>query len=738
AGPLIWGLKRSHTRNNGLLQMLVFTATLVVIGFSTIGVIVIRANANTPINMNNPSDPLRLVPYLNREQYGERPLLMGPTFDAQIVGTESEERYGQVGDKYEIVDQRLSYKYNNRDKIFFPRIGHAEQGRDREHRKWMGDENRKPTQADNISFLMQYQLGWMYYRYFMWNFVGRQNGDQGFEPWNVKSGHWLSGVSFLDSGRLYNQSQLPDTMREHKARNKYFFLPLIFGLIGLYFHYKRSREEFLGLLGLFIITGIGIIIYSNQPPREPRERDYVLVGSFFTFCIWIGMAIPMIYDYLKNKLDVKAASPYIALGLVITAPLIMGFQNFDDHSRATHYGARDYASNFLNSVDENAIIFTYGDNDTYPLWYAQEVEGIRRDVRVVNLSLIAVDWYIDQLRRKVNDSPPIKMTVTSEAIRGNKRNQVPVYSRDQSNRPINALQALRFLNETHRLPTSSGSSFESYIPSSNLFIPVNRNQVLANGTVDPADSLTIEPRVPITLSESYLLKGQVAVLDILASNAFERPTYFAVTVQPSTMLGLQDYMELEGLAMRFVPVKSRSDQTYGLIGSGRIDTETVYENVMNKFKWGNFDKEEVYIDRSYGPSIQSQRLMMMRCANAMMATGQPEQAAEMAVKYFEAFPHFNFSYDAQIVPFLSLLVQVGRYDLAKPHMEILAEETRQYLNFFYSIDQDDLKAGFLQEFGGFNRAKDDLINMAKAAKDDEFTVELQAMFQEYTVEQVPN
>ena len=743
-GVLFAGLKYADGKQNGLVHMLFFTTALVVIGFSTVGVVVIRANANTPINMNNPNDPLRLVPYLNREQYGERPLLSGPTFDAQVIGTDSEDRYGLVvgpngEESYEVVDQRLSYRYNPKDKIFFPRIGHAEQGRKQIHRDvWMGGKTGKPDQSDNISFFMRYQVSWMYLRYFNWNFIGRQNAAQGFEPGNKTSGHWMSGIAAFDSQKLYNQSELPDTIKNDKSRNKYYFLPLIFGLIGMLWHARRSREEFLALMGLFIITGIGIIVYSNQPPREPRERDYVLVGSFFTFCMWIGMAVPALYSMMKEKLDVKGVSGVVAAAVVLSAPLIMGFENFDDHSRAKHTGSRDYASNFLHSVDQNAIIFTYGDNDTYPLWYAQEVEGIRTDVRVVNLSLIAVDWYIDQLRRKVNDSPAIKMTVGSEAIRGNKRNQVPVYSRDQSHRPMNALAALKFVNETHRLPTASGNTFESYIPSKNLFIPVNKNQVYANGTVNPADSLTVVNQIPVTLSESYLLKGQVAVLDILASNAFERPVYFAVTVQPSTLLGLRDYMELEGLAMRFVPVKSRTDGNYGLIGSGRVDLATVEDNVMNKFKWGNFDKEEMFIDRSYGPSIQSQRLLMMRYANASLATGQPDRAVAMCEKYFEAFPHMNFRYNAQTMPFIQILVQANRYDLAKKHIEILAEETRQHLNFYYSLDQDDLQAGFGRDFASFNQTKDDLIRMVQAGKDDAYAKELQTMFQEYSVNNVPN
>ncbi|MCB0570221.1 MAG: DUF2723 domain-containing protein, partial [Phaeodactylibacter sp.] len=412
-GALIFfGLRYAHRTGNLGLQHLIVGATLVAIGFSTIGVIVVRANANPPINMNAPSDAMRLLPYLNREQYGERALLRGPHFDAKPIETETKDRYGRVGGHYEIIDQKISYVYRNSDKMLFPRMGDYTQGRPALYKRWMGlNPNAplppgRPNQLDNLQFLFSYQLGWMYWRYFMWNFSGRQNGEQGFYPWNKSAGHWITGITFLDNIRLPGQSFLPETMKKDPARNKYYMLPFLFGIFGMFFHFRRRNYNAIGLLALFVITGIGIIIYSNQPPNEPRERDYVLVGSIFTFCIWVGMGVLAVFEFLRERLKQSGAvAAVIASLIVLSAPLLMGTQNFDDHSRRHHTGARDYASNFLESCAPNAIIFTYGDNDTYPLWYAQEVEGIRTDVRVVNLSLIAVDWYIDLLRRKVNDSP---------------------------------------------------------------------------------------------------------------------------------------------------------------------------------------------------------------------------------------------------------------------------------------------------------------------------------------------
>ncbi len=737
-GVLVGGIYAARKSGNSMLHNLMIAMTLVVISFSTIGVVVIRANANTPINMNNPSDPIRLIPYLNREQYGERPLLKGPHFDAKPVDTKVEKRLGQLGDKYAHVDHKVSYVFDSKDEIFFPRIGHYEQGRPAQHRKFMGGKKGKPTQADNMRFLFKYQMKWMYWRYFMWNFVGRQNGDQGFNPDDPKNGHWLSGIPFIDSARLYNQSELPEAMLKHKARNKYYFLPLLFGILGLLFHFRRRPKEAFGLLTLFVITGIGIIIYSNQPPSEPRERDYVLAGSFFAFSIWIGIGAVALYSLLKNymKLAPSIATP-VAVGLALMVPAIMGFQNFDDHSRAHHTGARDYASNFLNSCEKNAIIFTYGDNDTYPLWYAQEVEGIRTDVRVVNLSLIAVDWYIDQIRRKINDSPAIKMTVPSKQYRGFKRNQIPYFSPNGQNvGPMSLQSALKFMASDKPLSAGGGRTLDTYLPSRDLFIPVDRNQVTANGTVSRTDSMIVD-KINFKINKNQLLKSDLAILDIIGSNLWERPIYFAVTCRQESLMGLQDYTQLEGLSLRIVPVKSSPEKQYGIMGNGRVNEEAVYNNIMNKYKWGNFDKKELFVDRSYGPSIQSHRVAILRTAQSMVRKGDKKRAVDLIQKYFEAFPNMNFRYDYNAFYMISLLAEAGAVEEAKPHLEILAKETADHLNFYYSLDTDDLKS-FGQDFAITDRTKDDILDITKKMKDDELLAKFQGMFAEYNIDKLRN
>lgn len=730
-GILVFGLYYAHKNRNSLIQNIVVCAFLVTASFSTIGIVVIRANANTPINMNDPSDPMRLIPYLNREQYGERPLLKGPSYDTKVIDTKSEDRYGQVGDRYEVVDKKNSYIFDPSGEMLFPRMSHADPAREQLYEMWMGHKG-PPTQADNLSFFINYQIQWMYWRYFMWNFAGRQNAEQGFFPSDPKSGHWLSGIKPLDSYRLYNQNELPDIIKNDKARNKYYLLPFIFGLMGLFFHFRRRPNDAFGLMALFIITGIGIVVYSNQPPNEPRERDYVLAGSIFTYCIWIGMGVLAIFSLLRARIG-NAAAP-LATILVLVAPFLMGTQNFDDHSRNHQYGARDYASNFLNSCAPNSIIFTYGDNDTYPLWYAQEVEGIRTDVRVVNLSLIAVDWYIDQLRRKVNDSPAIKMSISPEAYRGANRIQIPINPSGNTD-PVNLASAIKFIGEDHPIPLQGGRSLESYLLSDKLYIQVNKQQVLANGTVGIADTAKIVDRMDFTIPKSkgqWLLKGDIAILDIIASNLFERPVYFAVTCRPESLTGLQDYVQLEGLSLKIVPIKTEQERQFGMIGYGRIQTDSVYNNVMEKFRWGGFDKKDLFVNNSYGPSIQTTRALIMRTAQYMIQNNDKERAVKLVDKYFEAFPHFNFPYDFNTMFFIRIYLAADAYkDHAKPHLELLANDTEQYLKFLETLDVEQLMLGFRSEADEFLRTKNELLRLVQQSGDKEFEEILKARFEPF-------
>jgi len=730
AGLAYYILKYAHKKGNQILQIAAVSAVLIVVAFSTIGVVVIRANTDTPINMNVPGDAMRLLPYLNREQYGERPLLSGPHYDAEPKDVKRTDRYGRVGEKYEVVDERFEYIYDQKDKILFPRIGHTDQGRPELHKMWRealnGDSKGKPGMGYNLQFMMYYQINWMYFRYFMWNFVGRQTAEQGYFPWDISKGHWQSGITPIDEAKLYKMDALPDTMKNDESSNRYFFLPLIFGLIGLVFHFVQRKKDFTTLLILFVITGIGIVIYSNQPPNEPRERDYVLVGSFMTFCIWIGMGVLALYHYLSQK--ISGPAPAVLAGLlVISAPVIMGFQNFDDHSRKHHQASRDYASNFLNSVEPNAIIFTYGDNDTYPLWYAQEVENIRRDVRVVNLSLIAVDWYINKLRNKVNDSAPIKLTLTEEDYRGKNRNQVFFANPRGENlsAPMNIFEGLRSIRD----PKNTIQD-QTFVTSRNFYLPVDREKYMKLGLQPNIDSSEWADQVEFRFAENagYFTKDDLAVMDLIASNFYERPIYFAITCQASKLLGLNDYVEMEGLGLRLSPTKVRvKSQLPSIYGFGDIDVEKVYNNVMTKWKWGNFDKMKLFVDKSYMAEVQAMKLVMLRAAIEFDRQGIKDKAVAMANKYFEAFPHMNFPYDSGIMPFINVLISAKDFESAKKHLRILAEETKQYITFYESQTDKDVFDSFRQDYEYRLGAIQDVLDNAKKVEDPAFEKEMSDM-----------
>ncbi|MFN0033515.1 MAG: DUF2723 domain-containing protein [Saprospiraceae bacterium] len=787
SGAIWFALRLAQRTRNGLLQRVVVALGVVVLAYFSYGMVIIRANANTPINMNDPSDPMRLLPYLNREQYGERPLIRGPHFDGQPTGVNSEERYGRVGDRYAIVDEKVDYEYSSGDKTLFPRLGDYSQGRPALYRKWIEKPSGEPTFADNVEFFWKYQLGWMYGRYFMWNFSGRQNGDQGYYSWDPTAGNWITGFDAIDEGRIGNQAELPDFQKYNQGRNKYYLIPFLLGLLGMFFHYFRSKNnlqetknglvtagvvigllsivfrfafnilevdaypltvglagiafllffadaikrspDFAAVLVLFVITGIGIIVYSNQPPNEPRERDYVLAGSFFTFCIWIGLSVVALWDMLSKSL--KGAAAPVAIALALSAPLLMLTQNWDDHSRAHHFASRDYASNFLNSCAPNALIFTYGDNDTYPLWYCQEVEKIRTDVRVVNLSLIAVDWYIDQLRRKINDSPAVEMSIPREQLRGFKRVQIPYFApRGEQEQDIR--QVLKFLAEEHKQESGGGRAFDTYLPTRKMSIPVNKQWFIDNNTVSAADSTLIDTlRVDIGRDKKYIIKDELAILDIIASNIGKRPIYWAVTCREDKLMGFEDYLQLEGLGLQLVPKKVKSAMdAYGIIGSGGVNSEQMYQNIMEKWKWGNFDKERAFVDRSYMPSLQTMRVSIIRLARQLVVEGKKDKAIALVDKYFEVFPQMNFQYD-QFTAFMADIYSLcGAKDKAAAKIRDIAAQLEQQFRFYESLDAG-FKKGYKQDQDYAMSTVQNLIKMASTLEDEALLKELEAKFLPY-------
>ncbi|RYE56921.1 MAG: DUF2723 domain-containing protein, partial [Sphingobacteriales bacterium] len=486
---------------------------------------------------------------------------------------------------------------------------------------------------DNIGFFFSYQTGQMYMRYFMWNFVGRQNDEQG--QGSVYDGQWLSGIKPIDAVRLGDQSHLPPSITENKAYNRFFFLPLILGLIGAYWHFKRNQKDAGIVALLFFFTGIAIVLYLNQKPLEPRERDYAYAGSFYAFAIWIGIGVLGIRDWLSQKINpLNGAIAGTVIGL-FAAPVIMAAQGWDDHDRSTKWVARDIAIDYLQSCAPNAILFTYGDNDTYPLWYAQEVENVRPDIRLVNLSLFDTDWYINGMKRVQNASAPLPISMEEKDYVQGVRD-VMYYQDYKVAGHVelrNILDILLSDNDEDKLAMQDGRKV-NFIPTKNFKLTVNKEDVLKNDVVTAADSAKIAPALEWTFNKNYVTKGTLAMFDILVHNNWKRPIYFASTVPSEQYNGLGNYLYTEGLAIRLLPLKV---DTAAAQSSELINTPVLYDNLMNKFVWGNV-KNARYLDTQSADDVSIFTNIFNNAITGLLREGKTAEAKKVADRYFEVMP----------------------------------------------------------------------------------------------------
>ena len=638
-GGIAYAIWYTQKKGKVLLNTALLAVSFIMVGFSSYTMIVIRSHANPSINMNNPSNIFSLVSYINREQYGDRPLLKGPYFTAEVIDQEQGSmKYRKGEDKYEEVGRDIIPIYDPAQSTIFPRA-YRRAGTQQRHidfyKQWLNlRDGQKPTFGQNLDFLFSYQLGHMYYRYFMWNFVGRQNDIQG-QGMDYERGNWISGIAALDEGRVGPQKDYPPVKMANKGRNVYYGLPLLLGLIGLIYHYRKDQKDFWVVTFLFILTGIAINVYLNPEPLQPRERDYAYVGSFYAFAIWIGLGVMGLWDLLRKKAPETVAAAAVTAVCLVAVPGILAAENWDDHDRSGKYTARDFAINYLESCAPNAIIFTMGDNDTYPLWYVQEVEGFRTDVRVVNLSLLGTDWYINQLRRQINNSPAIKLSIGPEKIVQGVRDYVPFYDRKIQG-AVDLRQVLQFATSddaSAKLPTQGGEMV-NYYPSKRFVIPVDKAAVLAQGAVTAADTANVLSAIEWEYPRNAILKNDLIVLDILANNGWERPIYWTVSMGAEQYLGLEDYFQLEGLAYRFVPIytPSRGGQT------SRVADNIMYENMVKKFKWGGMNTG-IYIDPETSRMTINLRSNATRLAESLLAKGDSVRAREVLDVVMREMPH---------------------------------------------------------------------------------------------------
>ena len=683
------------SRNRVVLNTILTAIMVILIGYSATAIIVIRASANPPLNENNPSNPFNLLYYLNREQYGAAPLVKGPYYNAPVLDYgEGKPVYALEDGEYIVTHRRLERVYDERFITLFPRMwsDQTENGHDEIYREWGGNRGiplqvtdqsgervtiKKPRYSENLKFMFSYQYGYMYFRYFMWNFVGRQNDTQG--SGGAINGNWITGIKFIDEPRT-GTVDLPAGFKDDPSRNKYYMLPFILGLAGLFYQFNRDNKNWWIILLLFIMTGLAIVFYLNQYPNQPRERDYAYVGSFYFYAVWIGLGMLALFDGISKITGEKIAVPVAGLICFAAVPALMASENWDDHDRSHRYLARDIAFNYLNSCEPNAILFTNGDNDTFPLWYAQEVEGVRTDIRVCNLMLLNTDWYIDQMKYKTYESDPLPITLPTKKYYDGINNQVFIIEKTKD--PVDVSTIIDWVNSDNKATKIQISPTEilDIIPSRTIRIPVDRQKVLESGTVKPEDSAKIVPYIDIKLSGSSILKSQLIILDILAHNNWERPVYY-VTGYHNDAFGLEEYFQLEGLAYRLVPIKTENNSW---LDYGRIDTDILYENTMDKFVWGGANDPRVNIDYHHQRTliVIRARLNYARLAKALAQEGKYEKAISVLDHCMEALPLDRVPYDPYVPDIIEAYFRAEDIDKAVEMTLALSDYYYDQLDYF--------------------------------------------------------
>ena len=710
-----YGIYYTMKRKMVLLNTICAALLVVLIGYSSYTMVPIRSLANPPIDYSNPDNIFSMLSYINREQYGERPVFYGAHFAAEPTGyKEGRMRYIQVDGKYVETSRRFTPEYRSEDKMLFPRLGDTRADRVDGYRSWAGMRKgqKNPTFSDNIRFFVKYQLGHMYWRYFAWNFIGRQNDEQGHGKFIIPDGYmhgnWISGIKFIDEKLVGNQEKVSYAQRVNKAHNKFYFLPFILGMLGLFFHFKKHKRSAFSTFMLFFITGILLVVYSNSPPFEPRERDYILVGSFFVFSMWIGFGVLYIIDYLRKKTSLQNAAIIATLVGFFAAPVLMAKQGWDDHDRSHRYTSRDYGLNYLESCAHDAILFTNGDNDTYPLWYNQEVEGNRCDVRVVNLQLLMTDWYMEQLKLAKNTSSAIKFSFDRIQVAEGTRDYIPFYENPalgiQEGAYYDLKEIINFIGRDDprtQVTTNAGTKLDFY-PTPLLKIPVNKEDVLKHNVVRDVYANRIVDDILFSVGKRNLFKNHLLCLDLMANNLWERPVYFAITSGSDTYLGLQGYFQQEGMAYRVVPVrKSDLEEQMGQGETGRIDPMIMYDNIMNKFKWGNINHPKVYICSVTRRHAMNYRNVFSSLARTLINEGEKEKAVEVIDKCIEVLPEHQVPHQINTVPLIEIYFLAGEKEkgvaLAERMIEIFVENLEYYKSLdmkFFKMSDDEVRRNF--------------------------------------------
>lgn len=701
-GLFFFGL--SFTRKNNLVMAntLILSVLFIMIGFSSWLMLPIRANADTVINENNPSSARELLAYYNREQYGDANVFYDNYYsvthdraqDAEQPFKDDKPKYEKKNGKYIIVNKykNIVPNYSSKHKGFIPRM--VNPASEQHYKRIAGipaRSKRRPTFLENMKFMIDYQFGYMYGRYFMWNFVGRQNDTQGHL--DIENGNWLSGIDFIDEFRLGSQQHLPDDIKNNKGRNNYFFLPLILGLIGLIYQSKKDKKNLYTLALFFAFTGFAIIFYTNPKPFEPRERDYAVVGSFYVFAIWIGFGVFALYDYLKNYANKRTVAIGVSAVSLLAVPVLMGVQNWDDHDRGDRYISQLNAQTYLESCDPNAIIFTIGDNDTFPLWYMQQVEGVRQDIKIVNTSLFQTAWYIDQMKKKTYEADPIPSQLTHEQYKYGTLDMAYHIAHPRFKDSImsinNFMRWIESDNDQTYYIDEENDVREKFYPTNHIRIPVNKANVLKTGLVAQKDADKILDYIDITVSEQGLTKNRILMLDILNNFQWKRPIYFTGGANADEeYIWLKDYLQLDGMSYKFVPIKT-SNKGKSIMSMGRIDTKKMYDNVK-KWNWKTINNGKIYLDEQSKRNAISIRNNLMRLSEEYLKEGDSVNAKDVLDLSLYKLPIKQFEHYSVSLEYPELYYRMGDIEKAHETVETLIDVFQQKLKYYSTFKDQDV------------------------------------------------
>jgi len=660
-GGIVYGIIYSHKKVKVILNTALISLAFILIGYSSYTLVVIRSAYNPPIDENNPEDVMSVVSYLLREQYGSRPLMYGQYFTAETVDQyKGAPVYIKGKDRYVISEHKLVNKYDPKQMTILPRMWSASHAST--YREIMGlKTGEKPTFIENIAYMFKRQMGHMYWRYFMWNFSGRES--------DIQDATWLSPLAAFDD--------IPESIKSNRGRNNYFMLPLLLGIIGMIFSYFKDPKQFFVLLALFFLTGLALIVYLNSPPTEPRERDYIYAGSYYAFAFYVGFGVLGIMQLL-SRLMKPAMAGIVTIILSLSAPVVLASENWNDHDRSDRYFSVDSAKNFLASCAPNAILFTGGDNDTFPLWYVQEVEGFRRDVRVVVLSYFNTDWYIDQMTRPAYESEPFPFSLTKEDYRQGGLNDILLYDPNSGIKgAISLKQYLKLLKENIPQLRYEGKAGSSHIvPSKQMFLDIDTTHVLSIGIIPKNMKNLLVPRMQWSMKKGYLEKKDLMALDLIASNNWERPIYFNNTSRQGIGLDFGDYLVQEGNAFRLLPVNNQ------LRDVDIVNTDIMYDNLMNNFFYRELNNPKVYYNEDYRKFVLNQRSSFNSLSVALINEGKDEKAREVTLRNLELMPDVAVPYDYTTSTTVEYLLVLGEKERAIEIAKVLGERADQKVGYY--------------------------------------------------------